>query len=122
VSAARTVLVVEDDSTVRATVALLLESEGYVAMTAANGRDALGVLSRQPPDAVLLDLQMPIMTGWELIEACRSDPATRHLPLIVMSAAYDSMAIEASDIQGFVAKPFEIDDLFSLLSEVLGRQ
>jgi two-component system response regulator VicR len=119
-SAARTVLVVEDDPTVRATMALILESEGYVTVTASNGRDALAIMGSRPPDAVLLDLQMPIMTGWELIEACRSDPAMRHLPLIVMSALNDRTHVGSGDVQAFLPKPFGIDQLLDVLKDALG--
>jgi CheY-like chemotaxis protein len=119
-SAARTVLVVEDDPTVRGTLALILESEGYVIATAANGRDALAIMAGQPPDVVLLDLQMPIMTGWELIEACRSDSATCHLPLIVMSAVYDRTHVGLGDVQAFLPKPFGIDQLLDVLKDALG--
>jgi CheY-like chemotaxis protein len=119
-SAARTVLVVEDEPTVRIMLAMILESEGYATVTAANGKEALAVMQRQPPDAVLLDLQMPTMTGFELIAACRADPAIRHLSLIVMSAAHDQTAVDQCDVQGFVPKPFWIDELLTVLNGVIG--
>ena len=53
-------------------------------------------------------------TGWELIEACRADPATRHLPLIVVSAFYDQKAVKRADVQGFAYSPVFTVDLGKL--------
>jgi CheY-like chemotaxis protein len=65
------ILVVDDDPDIRAIIAHLLELEGFQVTTAANGRAALDQIAHQPPRLVLLDLQMPVLTGWEVLSQLR---------------------------------------------------
>ncbi len=81
----KNVLVVDDDPGVVASLEDLLQSEGVVVQTAANGVQAMESITRNPPDIVLLDLVMPEMDGFALIGKIREAPETRHLPLIVLT-------------------------------------
>lgn len=108
------VLVVDDDPLILATVADLLDFEGYPVSTAANGAEALEVAATTRPAVVLLDMRMPVLDGWGFARAVRE----RDLPLaiVVMTAAQDARRW-AAEIEAFghIAKPFDAD---ALLAEV----
>jgi CheY-like chemotaxis protein len=108
-------LVVEDDEDIRDFVALLLETEGYAVRTARNGAEALEVARDTPPRLILLDMRMPVMDGWAFARAYRGRPGP-HAPILVMTAARDA-AERAQEIQadGYVAKPFDLDQLLTLV-------
>src|SRR3982750_3855302 len=80
------VLIVEDDTDVREMMDLLLTSMGYRTVTAANGAVALERLRQDRPCMVLLDLMMPVMTGWEFRERQLNDPLLASIPVLCMSA------------------------------------
>ena len=111
---ARGVLVVDDDLAIRAFVSELLADEGYEVKTAANGREALAVLTNWRPDVILLDLMMPEMDGWAFLASQRLNRELVCIPVIVMSASYNLRGgagdIAAADV---VAKPFAIDQLLA---------
>jgi CheY-like chemotaxis protein len=116
---ARHVLVVEDEPALRAVLSLLLESEGYIVTIAANGQEALDGLRCFMPDAIIVDLMMPVVDGWTLIEACRAEPSTSIIPIIAISAMHGGQIAEKLDVQAFLAKPFDIDRVLDVLQEVL---
>ncbi len=79
-------LVVDDDPQVVDLVRQLLEGEPYEVMAAAEGQEALEAISQKPPDAILLDLLMPGMDGFAVLEHLQQDPQSRHIPVIVLTA------------------------------------
>src|SRR4051794_37746057 len=92
------VLLVEDNDATREAVSLILESDGYQVMTAANGRKALDRLrGGARPDLILLDLMMPVMDGWQFRAEQRRDQVLADIPVIVCSAAGDAQ-VRASDL------------------------
>jgi len=82
------VLVVDDDDDIREGVQSVLESEGHVTRGASNGREALSLLRDRahPPRLILLDLMMPVMSGWEVLVELDVDPQLREIPVAIMSA------------------------------------
>ena len=84
--AAPTILVVDDEILNRQLLEALLRPEGYVTRTAADGAEALASVARDPPDLILLDLMMPGMDGCAVTRALKSDPATSHIPIIMVTA------------------------------------
>jgi len=87
-AAARTILVVDDDPDIRTALSELLESEGYEVMGAANGAAALAQLrAGARPCAILLDLMMPFMNGWEFRAEQLRDPALREIPVVLLTAS-----------------------------------
>ncbi|MCK6585881.1 MAG: response regulator, partial [Anaerolineales bacterium] len=66
-----------------------LEDKEYELLTATNGKEALDAIKESPPDLVLLDIMMPIMDGFVVLEQVKSDPDTRHIPIIIISANND---------------------------------
>src|SRR6266542_3237001 len=79
------ILVVDDDPDQREGLAEILEISGYCVATAANGCEALEVAVKISPDLILLDMGMPIMNGWEVMDLFRSDVGLRDIPIIVIS-------------------------------------
>jgi CheY-like chemotaxis protein len=106
-----TVMVVEDEAATADVVAMALVDEGYRVVTARDGQAALRVVQRTPPDAILLDLRLPNVDGWQVVRRCRADPVTSNIPIIVVSAACDAQ--QDADIEPlvFVEKPFDLDIL-----------
>jgi CheY-like chemotaxis protein len=86
-----TILIVEDESRIRAVLTEILEDEGYPVASARNGLEALTYLRQQAdrPHLILLDLGMPVMTGWEFRAEQQRDPTLAGIPVIVMSALPD---------------------------------
>jgi two-component system, chemotaxis family, chemotaxis protein CheY len=83
-----TVLVIDDDDDVREGVQSFLEAEGHLTHGAANGREALSLLRNEAerPRLILLDLMMPVMSGWEVLVELDVDPSLREIPVAIMSA------------------------------------
>jgi CheY-like chemotaxis protein len=107
------VMVVDDDLDIQEALAQILEAEGHQVTTAGDGRTALGLLKRHPPDVIVLDLMMPSMNGWEFREAQLKDPRLARIPVIVISAATLREPIDAEE---FLPKPFEPSQLLELVA------
>ena len=110
----KTILVVEDDKEITFTLKLFLEGEGYTVLIAHNGLEALEILGKaDTPHLVLLNMKMPVMNGWQfaLEFLNKYDHIT---PIVVFTAAADvqKRAQEVSAV-GWVAKPFDLDDLLA---------
>jgi CheY-like chemotaxis protein len=117
-----TVLIVDDEPEILLGTRLLLEEAGYSVLEAHGGREALEVVERARPDAMFLDLRMPGMDGWDVLEALRVNSSIEDLPVIVFSAHADPAAVERCRQLGasaYVRKPFRSADLTRALHEVL---
>ena len=104
------ILVVEDDPINRILLTTCLNQEGYTIRTAENGRQALDLLDREPFDLLLLDLLMPEMDGFEVLEWIKARPGMQHLPVIVVSAEEDMKSIAKCIEMGandYISKPCE---------------
>lgn len=109
-----TVLVVDDDELVRESLALALELEGYAAVRAAHGIDALLALrTGARPDVILLDLEMPVMPGWEFRERQLADPAFADIPVVVVSSSQRAVSATRR-----IAKPCAIDTVLRAVREL----
>lgn len=112
------VLLVDDDEELRATLGAVLQAEGFEMLEAPNGLHALQQLLRTPlPDVILLDLTMPLMTGFELLDLKSEDPRIRDIPVIALTAYDDVSAIPG--VVAVVRKPFDLAQLIEVLRAVL---
>jgi CheY-like chemotaxis protein len=110
----RSVLVVDDDPTIRELVEVLLVGEGYRVRTAVHGGEALDLLRGWCPDVIVLDMLMPILDGAGFLAARQASPRLRRIPVIVMSASFKlRQAGERSDASALLPKPFRIDELLA---------
>jgi DNA-binding response OmpR family regulator len=113
------ILIVDDEPEILEMVSLLLDSEGYRALTALSGAEALALLAREPVDLMLLDIMMPELDGLELLERLRADPSRASLRVVMLTAKNDLDALVrslAAGADGFVAKPFDLDALLGLIA------
>lgn len=119
----KNILVVDDSSTIRKFVAFTLEMSGYKVHTAVDGMEALERLSEHPIDLAIIDLNMPIMDGFELTERIRGSNLTTNLPVVILtsedSESSHSFAKELG-VAAYISKPFDgvkiqvtIDEIFS---------
>jgi CheY-like chemotaxis protein len=115
------ILVVDDDPGIVGFLELALGDEGYQVRVAANGRDALGQIAAGRPSLILLDMNMPIMDGWEFCDQLRRQNADiGSIPIVVMTAARDAaMRCREVGAQGYLGKPFDLDHLFNTIETVL---
>jgi CheY-like chemotaxis protein len=114
------ILIVEDDAESREVLSELLAKEGYTntVVCAENGRDALDYLSRSIPSLIILDLMMPIMSGWEFRERQRADPRLNSLPVVVTSASGLAPEIDADAL---IPKPIDFALLMSAVRNCSAR-
>ena len=119
------VLVVDDEPGLTQPLGEALESLGAAPFVAFNGQQALDELARECPDLVVLDAHMPVMDGFQVLEAIRANPATRSLPVILLTEADNNEEIVRGMRLGATmtqSKPIEITKLKSLITAVLGSR
>jgi CheY-like chemotaxis protein len=112
------ILVVEDDGETRDTIAGLLGEEGYAVRTASDGVEALEQMRQDTVDLALVDLLMPGMNGWDLIETMSSDPVLSAIPVLATTAL---MRDELPSTVQVLRKPFELATLLDIIREAVRR-
>ena len=109
---------VDDDPDIRELLVSVLKDDGYDAVPAANGREALATLDRFRADVVVLDLMMPVMDGWTFADRMHEK---WDIPIVIMSAANDIQRHAARvHAAAAVAKPFDIDTLLPRIERLAG--
>ena len=118
------VLLVEDEEPLRRVMKDLLEREGYTIVEARDGVQALDEVDRQAPDVIILDLNLPGLDGYGVLQQLRSRTATRHIPVVVLTAKGDEdneVRVFELGADDFITKPFRARALTARLEAVLGR-
>ncbi len=113
-------LVVDDDPLIRDTMCEILEESGYRVATAAHGGEALTLLRRSPkPDAIILDLMMPVMDGWQFLDAKAQDAAISGVPVLIHTAytAYHDGQNRHSDVLAVFRKPGDFARMIGVLNQ-----
>lgn len=109
-----TVFVVDDDLDIRDVIAQTLEDEGYCVVPFADGEEALAAIDRTQPALVLLDLMMPNISGWDVLQRLREHASTFTLPVILISASRDlDRTCHELGASAWIAKPFDLDQLIA---------
>jgi len=122
---ADTILVVDDSEDVALISARMLSQRGFAVSTASDGHEALAMVKRQRPNCILLDVMMPRMSGLQVLEALKADPATANIPVIMVTARTGDEDVLHGYQQGadyYITKPFTADELLYGVNLVLGRQ
>jgi len=115
------ILVVEDDPDLLALVEMILSDAGYPVLTAPEGRTALLRVAEEMPALVLLDMRMPVMNGWEFAREFRARYG-RAVPIVVVTAAENARdRAEEIGAEGWLAKPFELEDVLRAAERHAGR-
>lgn len=118
----RRILVVDDQPTIRTVLWAALSEAGAEVETAADGQDALLALEREVPHLLVLDLRMPLLDGWQVIERLRASPRTANLPVVLQTSAEDYASFDRAKKQGvaaFLSKPCHLNDLVETCRRVL---
>jgi CheY-like chemotaxis protein len=113
------VMVVEDEPAIRGLLSMTLECENYHVETVGDGREALDKVEQVQPDAILLDLMLPTMDGWALIDALSERSETDGIPIIAVSATQRYLNVGERGVHAFLSKPFDVDTLLIVLEEML---
>jgi two-component system response regulator ResD len=117
----KTILIVDDEAHIRHVLALKLQSEGYRALTAMDGEEALEVYAAEKPDLMITDYQMPYLSGLDLCRQLRQHKAG-HVPIIMLTARGFDLTIEEmaeAGIDVLIAKPFSPKEVAQKVGELL---
>jgi len=118
----RSVLVVDDEPEVRTLARVTLRSAGYDVQEAGTGEEALSSVEADQPDAMLLDIRLPGMDGWEVLDRLRESDRLGEIAVVVFSAYESATSLEESlerGSHGFVSKPFSPDELIQALGSAM---
>jgi len=115
------VLIVEDHPTMRDAMRLVLEEDGHHVEEAVDGENGIALVREHPPDVVLLDLNIPVVSGSEVLEALKSDPTTADVLVVIVTATGEegrkrAIALGADD---YITKPFSPLALLRTVERVL---
>jgi DNA-binding response OmpR family regulator len=116
------VLVVDDEIYILQILEFSLEVEGFEVITAQNGEEALESAQRDEPDLIVLDIMMPKMDGYEACRQLKSDPRTRDIPIILLSAKGRSIDQELgfeAGAEDYITKPFSPRKLIERIKAIL---
>jgi DNA-binding response OmpR family regulator len=100
----------------------MLASEGYRVETASVGSEALDLIRHNPPDLIMLDVMMPGMDGYQVVTRIKNDPASTHIPVIMLSALDDQNSRKhglTAGAQAFLSKPVNRDEMFLVVRNLL---
>ncbi len=116
------ILMVEDTEDNRQIMRDLMASAGYELLEAVNGADGVAMAGLHKPDLILMDIQLPVMDGYEASRRIKADPALRHIPIIAVTSyalSGDEAKTLAAGCNGYVAKPFSPRSLLAKIREFL---
>lgn len=119
------ILVVDDEPHIRRLVSFALQKRGYQVLEAQDGMEGISIAVAESPDLILMDVMMPLMTGFEAVERLKSDPATASIPVIMLSAKSQEYEQNEGLKRGavkYVCKPFTPSVLGEVVAEVLGDE
>jgi DNA-binding response OmpR family regulator len=120
------VLIVEDDAKIRDIMKWILEKSGFEVSVAVDGPAGLAAAVSSPPDVVLLDLMLPQMSGFDVLEQIRARELTKHLPVVIVSARSPTErplgAARDLGATGYLAKPFKSEMLVAVVREIISRK
>jgi DNA-binding response OmpR family regulator len=117
---------IEDDPELLRLGQLVLTHKGYDVVTVNDSREGFGVVQREKPDIVILDLMMPDVDGWAIYNQIKATPELKGTPVIVVTAkaqaADKAMALHLAKVDGYLTKPYEQSQLLDMLNQVIKRK
>lgn len=116
------ILVVDDEPDIRMLVRITLDGEGYDVVEASNGEEALEQIAREEPDLVFLDLRMPGIDGWGVLDRLSENGELERIPVVVVSAHAShgsSQRALSLGCRGYISKPFDPDELLQAAERFL---
>ena len=119
------ILVVDDEPDCISIIRCRLEWSHFEVITAANGKEALQVAETEKPDLILLDTNMPVMNGHEMLERLRKHPILKDTPVIMVTALCEEQDMAAAStigVEEYVTKPIDFTSLIEKISKILGSK
>lgn len=117
-----TILVIEDDHTLREGLVLLFEIEGYQTLGTSNGVGGIELARKRHPDLIITNCRMPGADGFEVMKTVRESPESADIPIVFLTADHAPSVRERAVREGadaFVTKPFQIDELTTIVAQLL---
>jgi DNA-binding response OmpR family regulator len=117
------VLIADDEPNIVAALEFLLQRNGYEVQVARNGEQALQMVEKSPPDLILLDIMMPVRSGYEVCKRIRERPDLAHVKIVMVSAKGRDAEVNKGLSMGadlYVTKPFSTRDLMDKVNRLLG--
>jgi DNA-binding response OmpR family regulator len=118
------ILIADDEPNIVVSLEFLMKQKGYVVKVVGNGEDALNAVGEFGPDLILLDVMMPRMSGYDLCQKVRENPAWQGIRIIMLSAKGRDVEVTkgmAVGADAYVTKPFSTKDLIAKVQEMLGE-
>jgi CheY-like chemotaxis protein len=115
------VLVVDDSEVIRELISVNLELEGFEVCTAEDGQDALDRIEQVKPDLVTLDVVMPRLDGFQTVARLRANEATRHIPVVMVTAAAQEGDLQRGreiGVNAYITKPFQPEELVQIVRDL----
>ena len=119
------ILLVEDDPMNMRLFKLALRGKGYQLLEAADGQSAVDMIAREPPDFIVLDIQLPKVSGLDVARRVRSDAATKNIPILAITAYAmkgDENRIIAAGCDAYLAKPVDTHELSVVVAQMLSQR
>jgi two-component system cell cycle response regulator DivK len=116
------ILMVEDTEDNRQIIRDLVSAVGYELIEAADGAEGLAMAEKEKPDLILMDIQLPVMDGYETTRRIKANPALKHIPVIAVTSyalSGDEAKTRAAGCDAYVAKPFSPRQLLAKINELL---
>jgi len=117
------VLIIEDNKDIRENIDELLQLSNFEVVTANNGQEGVEVIQKEKPDLILCDVHMPVMNGYQVLEAVKSKPETAKIPFVFITSSSQKKAIEKGVLSGadsYLVKPFQMEELQGTINKLLG--
>ena len=121
---ANAILVADDDPDILSIVSMSLETQGYTVHKATNGREAVDLARQHHPDLILMDMMMPVVSGYEAVGELKADASTKDIVIVGLSAkamATDMERATDAGIDGYITKPFRIAQVLSVVESYLDK-
>jgi len=122
---ARKILVCDDERTIVRLVEVNLQQQGYEVLTAYSGAECLEKVAADNPDLIVLDVMMPEMTGFEVLEKLKGDEATQHIPVVMLTAKsqdQDVLRGWQSGVECYLTKPFNMMELVAFIKRIFASE
>ena len=115
----KTILIVDDEPDIRNLLRQEISEAGFLVKEAINGKEGIERIRQAQPDLVILDIMMPEMNGFDVAAILKNDPATKHIPIIVVSITDDKKRIAQLGIDRYLTKPIDINQLLKDIKSLL---
>lgn len=117
----KTVLLIDDDTDIRETLAEVIAEQGFAVVTARNGEEGIRIALERPPSLIFLDLMMPVMSGWDVRPAMKRIPELAEIPVVVLSGVDDvHQQVTYLDVDGYLRKPIDVKILLEVVKSYCG--